>query len=93
MSSVYGRVASACAAKRRTATPAPSSKPTTRLTLSKLGAAKFPLSLLAEQFRIVIRVNELRSLCADLRQRLTFAQTSQSQLAQVLVEHHSTTIV
>jgi type I restriction enzyme S subunit len=45
---------------------------------------------IAEQLRIVTRVNELRSLCADLRQRLSFAQESQSQLAQVLVHHQST---
>jgi type I restriction enzyme, S subunit len=52
-----------------------------------------PIPPYQEQVRIVTRVNELRSLCADLRQRLSFAQESQSQLAQVLVEHHSTAIV
>ena len=36
------------------------------------------------------RVKERRSLCADLRQRLSIAQESQSQLAQVLIEHQST---
>ncbi len=39
--------------------------------------------------RIVTRGNELRSLCADLRKRLSFAQESQLQLAQVLAEQHS----
>jgi hypothetical protein len=39
------------------------------------------------------RVNELHRLCADLRQRLSFAQESQSQLAQVLVEHQSTATI
>ena len=38
----------------------------------------------------VYRVNERRSLCADLRQILSIAQESQSQLAQVLIEHQST---
>jgi type I site-specific restriction endonuclease len=36
------------------------------------------------------RVNERRSLCADLRPRLSIAQESQSQFAQVLIEHQST---
>jgi type I restriction enzyme S subunit len=45
---------------------------------------------LTEQSRILTRVNELCSLCSDLRQRLSFAQKSQSQLAQVLVEQQST---
>lgn len=53
-------------------------------------ATPIPTPPLAEQFRIVTRVNEFRSLCADLRQRLSFAQESQSQLAQVLVQHQST---
>lgn len=45
-----------------------------------------PLPPLAEQSRIVARVAALRRLCADLRQRLITAQSTQSQLAQVLVE-------
>jgi type I restriction enzyme S subunit len=39
---------------------------------------------LAEQSRIVNRINELRSLCADLCQRLAAAQQVQSQLADAL---------
>jgi type I restriction enzyme S subunit len=39
---------------------------------------------LNEQFRIVTRVNELRSLCADLRQRLVACQTAQAHLADAL---------
>lgn len=39
----------------------------------------------AEQFRIVTRVNELRSLCADLRERLSAGQVVQSRLADALV--------
>ena len=60
------------------------------LVLRKIKAFKIPVPPLAEQARIVTRVNKLRSLCADLRQRLSFAQETQSQLAQVLVEQQST---
>jgi type I restriction enzyme S subunit len=44
-----------------------------------------PVPPLAEQSRIVTRVTELRRLCADLRQRLAACQTTQSQLAEALV--------
>jgi type I restriction enzyme S subunit len=44
-----------------------------------------PLPPLAEQSRIVTRVNEFRSLCADLRQRLVAGQVVQSRLADALV--------
>jgi type I restriction enzyme, S subunit len=44
-----------------------------------------PLPPLAEQSRIVTRVNELRRLCADLRQRLSAQQKLQTQLAEALV--------
>ena len=60
----------------------------TRVTLSKLGDAKFPLPPLSEQSRIVSRVESLRRLCADLRQRLADRETVQAQLANALV--HST---
>jgi type I restriction enzyme S subunit len=60
------------------------------LYLAKSAALKIAFPPLDEQSRIVIRVNELRSLCADLRQRLSFAQEIQSQIAQVLVQHQST---
>ncbi len=43
-----------------------------------------PLPPKAEQSRIVTRVNELRSLCADLRQRLISGQATQARLADVL---------
>jgi type I restriction enzyme S subunit len=45
---------------------------------------------LKEQARIVARVTELRRLCADLRQRLTASQTTQSNLADALVDAVST---
>ncbi|PXW98187.1 type I restriction enzyme S subunit [Sphaerotilus hippei] len=41
---------------------------------------------LAEQARIVARVTQLRSLCADLRQRLSARQSTQSRLGEALVE-------
>lgn len=50
-----------------------------------IGSLQFPLPPLAEQSRIVTRVNELRSLCADLRQRLSAGQAVQSHLADAFV--------
>lgn len=44
-----------------------------------------PLPPLTEQSRIVTRVNELRGLCTDLRQRLAAGQAVQSHLADALV--------
>ncbi len=44
-----------------------------------------PLPPLAEQYRIVARVEELRCLCAQLRERLVEARRTQSQLADALV--------
>lgn len=41
---------------------------------------------LAEQSRIVARVESLRRLCADLRQRLAASQTTQAHLAEALVD-------
>ena len=46
----------------------------------------FPLPPLDEQARIVTRVEELHHLCADLRQRLSASQTTQSHLAEALVQ-------
>ena len=45
-----------------------------------------PLPPFAEQSRIVARVNQLSRLCTDLRQRLTASQTTQTHLAEALVE-------
>ena len=44
-----------------------------------------PLPPVLEQHRIVARVEELRRLCAQLRERLTEARRTQSQLADALV--------
>jgi len=54
-----------------------------------LSELTLPLPPLAEQSRIFTRVSQLRSLCADLRQRLTSSRERQSQLAQALVEQQS----
>jgi type I restriction enzyme S subunit len=79
---------SGCAKEQASAATNKTTQP--NVGLKSIQEFAMPLPPLAEQSRIVARVNELRSLCADLRQRLSFAQKSQSQLAQVLVEHQST---
>ena len=68
---------------------AASAKQTTNLAsinMTELRHCVFPLPPLNEQSRIVTRVTELRRLCAALRQRLTASQTTQSHLAEALVE-------
>ncbi len=44
-----------------------------------------PVCSKAEQTRIVARVESLRRLCADLRQRLAARQTTQAHLAEALI--------
>lgn len=56
------------------------------INLEILESVLIPIPPLAEMSRIVTRVTALRRLCADLRQRLADAQTTQSHLAQALVE-------
>ena len=51
-----------------------------------IGSLLFALPPISEQSRIVARVEELRRLCADLRQRLAASQIAQSHLAETLVE-------
>lgn len=55
------------------------------VSLGQLRSAVVALPPLAEQSRIVSRVNELRALCADLRQRLSAAQSTQGHLADALI--------
>jgi type I restriction enzyme, S subunit len=50
-----------------------------------VGSLLFALPPLAEQTRIVARVEALRRLCADLRQRLSASQTTRARLAEALV--------
>ncbi|HWH84908.1 MAG TPA: restriction endonuclease subunit S [Burkholderiaceae bacterium] len=58
---------------------------TCKLESTKLFGWRFGLPPLAEQHRIVARVEELRRLCAQLRERLTAARRTQSELANALV--------
>jgi type I restriction enzyme S subunit len=56
------------------------------LAASSVARYVMPLPPLEEQSRIVTRITELRSFCADLRQRLTASQVTQSHLAETLVD-------
>ena len=56
------------------------------LNLQNIKDLPVPLPPLEEQARIVARVTDLRRLCADLRQRLDASQTTQSHLADALVD-------
>jgi type I restriction enzyme S subunit len=56
------------------------------LNLGSLRTFPIPLPPLAEQSRIVARVEELRQLCNVLRQRLASSQTTQGHLAEALAE-------
>ena len=51
-----------------------------------LSELTLPLPSLAEQSRIVARVEELMRLCADLRQRLAEREVVQARLAEALVQ-------
>ena len=55
------------------------------LNVGKIKSTLIPLPPLAEQSRIVARVEELRRLCAQLRERLTEARRTQNQLAEALI--------
>ena len=56
------------------------------VSLGQIRNTTMAIPPLAEQGRIVNRVTELRRLCADLRQRVTASQTTQSHLANALVD-------
>jgi len=56
------------------------------VSLGQLRSAVVALPPLAEQLRIVTRVNEIRSLCADLRANLQSEQSLQVQLASALIQ-------
>ena len=64
------------------------SKQTTNLASinsTQLKSCPFPVPPLAEQHRIVARVEQLRRLCTDLRERLHQSRDTQTQLADALV--------
>jgi type I restriction enzyme S subunit len=66
-----------------------SSKQTTNLAsinMTQLRACAFPLPPLAEQHRIVAKVDQLMALCDRLKTRLTEARQLSEQLASTLVE-------
>jgi type I restriction enzyme, S subunit len=54
--------------------------------LKSIQAYVLPLPPLAEQTRIVVRVTQLRHLCADLRERLAASRATQARLADTLIE-------
>ena len=56
------------------------------ISTRQVAALTIYLPPLEEQARIVARVTDLRRLCADLRQRLAASQTTQSHLADALVD-------
>jgi type I restriction enzyme S subunit len=56
-----------------------------KVNQATVAGAPIPLPPFGEQRRIVICVNELRSICSDLRQYLAAGQTVQSHLANALV--------
>lgn len=56
------------------------------LNVGKISLTVIPLPPLAEQHRIVTKVDELMTLCEQLKTKLTTAQTLQQQLAETLVQ-------
>jgi type I restriction enzyme S subunit len=56
------------------------------LNIGLIRAAKTPLPPLAEQHRIVAKVDELMALCDTLKACLAAAQTTQLHLADTIVE-------
>ena len=56
------------------------------LVLRKISIFDIPLAPLAEQHRIVAKVDELMSLCNALKARLAEAQATQLHLANAIVE-------
>jgi type I restriction enzyme S subunit len=56
------------------------------LSIGKLGEFVIPLPPLAEQHRIVAKVDQLMALCDQLQSRLAAASQLQQKLADVLVQ-------
>ena len=58
----------------------------TNLTLGNLNKNAYRVPPLAEQHRIVAKVDELMALCDALKARINEAQTTQIHLADTIVE-------
>lgn len=56
------------------------------LNLTELSSLQFPIPPLAEQFRIVAKVDELMTLCDVLKARITDAGETQRQLADAITQ-------
>lgn len=69
---------------RRNATGTQGTMP--KVNQATVAGTPVPLPPRTEQDRIVARVDQLRRLCADLREKLATAQTAQVRLADALVE-------
>ncbi len=57
------------------------------ISVTKSRSIIFPMPPLAEQHRIVAKVDELMALCDQLKTRLCDAQTTQLDLADTVVEN------
>lgn len=57
-----------------------------KMALNRLASTIFPLTPLAEQHRIVAKVDEVMALCDALKARLADAQATQNHLADAIVE-------
>ena len=75
---------SGCAKDQATAATNKTTQP--NVGIKSIQEFLYPLPPLAEQSRIVARVNLLRNLCTDLRQRLAARQITQAHLAEALID-------
>jgi type I restriction enzyme S subunit len=57
------------------------------LNLQNINELLIPLPPIEEQYRIVVKVDELMALCEQLKTRLSDAQTTQLHLADAVVEY------
>jgi len=57
-----------------------------KLALKRILGAKFPLAPLAEQHRIVAKVDELMALCDEMESRLTINATTRRQLLEATLQ-------
>ena len=58
-----------------------------KMNQAKMNSIPISLPPLAEQHRIVTKVDELMALCDDLKQQLNEAQTTQMRLTDAVVEN------